>query len=333
MGNTENEIWSDLQKKIEDMGVRLDALEAEINRFRKKEEASRQRVAEVGAPQEPIDISISDIDLPDFGPEPSPTGAEEKSEAAPETPEAARSKPAPEAPRPEPEVSARRPSRTGQPAEAAAEPAGTEVQPEPAEPEQRTPDAGVRQPEQGAPDAGARQPKQGAPDAGVRQPEQGIPDAGARQPEQGAPDAGARQPKQGAPDAGVRQPEQGIPDAGARQPEPEKPLPKPKKAVMDSRKAGKAVMDVMAEKQSWRTDRPGSTVKNIISAISLNDRVLLINSLFKEDPLLFQQTIATFNAMSSLDEALAYIRENFPQWNLDSGAVYRLMMAVRRKLS
>ena len=297
MGNTENEIWSDLQKKIEDMGVRLDALEAEINRFRKKEEASRQRVAEVGAPQEPIDISISDIDLPDFGPEPSPTGAEEKSEAAPETPEAARSKPAPEAPRPEPEVSARRPSRTGQPAEAAAEPAGTEVQPEPAEPEQRTPDAGVRQPEQGAPDAGARQPKQGAPDAGVRQPEQGIP------------------------------------DAGARQPEPEKPLPKPKKAVMDSRKAGKAVMDVMAEKQSWRTDRPGSTVKNIISAISLNDRVLLINSLFKEDPLLFQQTIATFNAMSSLDEALAYIRENFPQWNLDSGAVYRLMMAVRRKLS
>ena len=108
--------------------------------------------------------------------------------------------------------------------------------------------------------------------------------------------------------------------------------PKAKAAILDSQKAETAVMDVMAEKQAWRTDRPGSPVKNVISAISLNDRVLLINVLFKEDPILFQNTISAFNGMTTLDEALTYIKSNFPDWDLNSEPVYRLMMAVRRKL-
>ena len=106
-----------------------------------------------------------------------------------------------------------------------------------------------------------------------------------------------------------------------------------RKAILDTAKADTAVMDVMAEKQAWRTDRPGMPVKNIISAISLNDRVLLINVLFGEDPMLFQETIAKFNAMGSLKEALDYISEHHPDWDLGSEPVYRLMMAVRRKLS
>ena len=92
-------------------------------------------------------------------------------------------------------------------------------------------------------------------------------------------------------------------------------------------------MDVMAEKQAWRTDRPGMPVKNIISAISLNDRVYLINTLFGEDPMLFQETIGKFNAMGSLSEALAFIAENHSDWDMSSEPVYRLMMAVRRKLA
>lgn len=107
----------------------------------------------------------------------------------------------------------------------------------------------------------------------------------------------------------------------------------PKAAILDSKKAETAVMDVMAEKQAWRTDRPGSQVKNVISAISLNDRVLLINVLFREDPMLFQDTISAFNGMASLDEAIAYIQTHFPEWDMNSEPVYRLMMAVRRKLS
>ena len=116
------------------------------------------------------------------------------------------------------------------------------------------------------------------------------------------------------------------------EPKPVK-VAKPKAAILDSSKAETAVMDVMAEKQAWRTDRPGSQVKNVISAISLNDRVLLINVLFREDPILFQNTINAFNGMSSLDEAISYIQTNFPDWDMNSEPVYRLMMAVRRKLS
>ena len=119
-------------------------------------------------------------------------------------------------------------------------------------------------------------------------------------------------------------------------PEPKeepKPAEEPRKSILDSAVADTAVMDVMADKQAWRTDRPGMPVRNIISAISLNDRVLLINVLFREDPMLFQDTISKFNSMGSLDEALAYIAENYPDWDLGSEPVYRLMMAVRRKLN
>lgn len=82
----------------------------------------------------------------------------------------------------------------------------------------------------------------------------------------------------------------------------------------------------------WMIDIPGSKVANVISAISLNDRVLLINTLFNENPELFQQTISKFNNMGSLSEAISYVLVTFPEWNLNSDVVYRLMMAVRRKL-
>ena len=82
----------------------------------------------------------------------------------------------------------------------------------------------------------------------------------------------------------------------------------------------------------WMADIPGSAVSNIISGISLNDRILLINRLFGEDPSLFQTTISSLNALGSLNEAIDYIRANFPDWDLSSDVVYSLIMAVRRKL-
>ena len=82
----------------------------------------------------------------------------------------------------------------------------------------------------------------------------------------------------------------------------------------------------------WRTDKPGISVKNIRSGISLLDRALFIGTLFKEDFALYDQTIADLNAMSSLDEAVDYIREHFPSWNLKSDVVYHFMMSVRKKL-
>ena len=88
-----------------------------------------------------------------------------------------------------------------------------------------------------------------------------------------------------------------------------------------------------AKNYQWMIDLPGGPVANVISAISLNDRVLFINTLFKEDPSLFQQTISAFNAMETINEAISYVIANFPDWNLNSEVVYRLMMAVRRKLN
>ena len=118
-----------------------------------------------------------------------------------------------------------------------------------------------------------------------------------------------------------------------KEPEPE-PAPAPKASINDRQelRAKKAVMDVMGQKLAWKSAIPGTPVKNVISAISLNDRVLFINTLFKEDPLAFQDAIAAFNGMSSFAEAEEYVRTNHPEWNLNSDLVFRLMMAVRRKL-
>ena len=83
---------------------------------------------------------------------------------------------------------------------------------------------------------------------------------------------------------------------------------------------------------SWRKDNPGMRVKNIRSGISLLDRAQFIGTLFKEDFALYDNTIAALNNLTTLDQAVAYIKEQFPQWNLSSDVVYRFMMAVRKKL-
>ena len=89
----------------------------------------------------------------------------------------------------------------------------------------------------------------------------------------------------------------------------------------------------MEQKEAWRTAMPGAAVKDVRSAISLNDRVLFIRELFGGDAGLFQKAVDDINAMGSLDEMVAYVNERHPGWDLDSDTVYRLMMAVRRKLS
>ena len=140
--------------------------------------------------------------------------------------------------------------------------------------------------------------------------------------------------------------EEDFQDPGFAEPEPE-PEPEPSGNLLEDeipaapkanindrqeRRAKKTVMDVMGQKLAWKSAIPGTPVKNVISAISLNDRVLFINTLFKEDPLAFQEAIAAFNGMSSFAEAEEYVREKHPEWNLNSDLVFRLMMAVRRKL-
>ena len=85
-------------------------------------------------------------------------------------------------------------------------------------------------------------------------------------------------------------------------------------------------------RQLWWTDMPGSPVRDIRSAISLNDRILYINTLFNEDPMIFQDAVNAINGLNSLREVVGYVKERFPQWNMDSEIVYRFMMAARRRV-
>lgn len=91
--------------------------------------------------------------------------------------------------------------------------------------------------------------------------------------------------------------------------------------------------DSLAADQAWRRDMPGTSVRDIRSAISLNDRVIFINQLFEEDAQAFVNALSDINQMTTLDEVVEYLAAIYPQWNMNSDLVYRFMMAVRRKIS
>lgn len=97
-------------------------------------------------------------------------------------------------------------------------------------------------------------------------------------------------------------------------------------------KVHKSISDAAVAKQAWRNDIPGPEVKDVRSAISLNDRVMFISSLFRDDSMLFQDVVSRINSLSNLEKIVAYLEETFPEWNMDSDLVYRFMMAVRRKV-
>ncbi|MBR5385820.1 MAG: hypothetical protein IK143_08195 [Bacteroidales bacterium] len=81
----------------------------------------------------------------------------------------------------------------------------------------------------------------------------------------------------------------------------------------------------------WRTDLPGVQVKNIRSGISLYDRALYINSLFREDFALYDTTIGHLNELGSLDDAVEYLSAQFADWDFGSEVVYSFMMSLRKK--
>ena len=94
----------------------------------------------------------------------------------------------------------------------------------------------------------------------------------------------------------------------------------------------RTVGDAVSDRPAWYTDMPGPEVRDVRSAISLNDRVMFISTLFREDSMLFQDVVGRINSLTSLDKAVAYLEATFPEWDADSELVYRFMMAVRRKI-
>ena len=298
MGNIDEKRLSALLERIGNMKAELEALEEEVRALGTISGSAEKSVNEPERSQmpafdeTPIDISIQDIDISPVIEDPAAEYAASPMVAEPA--EATTEPPEDVTPDVEPAEASENVAPAAEPAEATAEPA--ELAAPAAEPVEAT-----------------------------GQAVNAVPDDLPFDDDLPADEPSA------VPET-ISEPTLDIEPEIAINPTSEEPTPKPKAAILDSKKAETAVMDVMAEKQAWRTDRPGSQVKNVISAISLNDRVLLINVLFREDPILFQSTISAFTGMTNLDEAISYIQTNFPDWDLNSEPVYRLMMAVRRKL-
>lgn len=116
--------------------------------------------------------------------------------------------------------------------------------------------------------------------------------------------------------------------------EEEEPKAKKTKAPSEHRQYSghKVIADQKYGNEAWRKDMPGPEVKDVRSAISLNDRVMFISTLFRDDSMLFQDVINKINALTTLDKAVQYLKENFPEWDMDSELVYRFMMSIRRKI-
>lgn len=116
--------------------------------------------------------------------------------------------------------------------------------------------------------------------------------------------------------------------------EEEEPKARKTKAPSEYRQYSghKVISDQKYGNEAWRKDMPGPEVKDVRSAISLNDRVMFISTLFRDDSMLFQDVINRINALTTLEKAVQYLKENFPEWDMDSELVYRFMMSVRRKI-
>ncbi len=119
---------------------------------------------------------------------------------------------------------------------------------------------------------------------------------------------------------------------GESKPAPaKKPVPRTLNDV-NAASVHKAVIDSRPDKPRWYTDIPGPEVKDVRSAISLNDRVLFICSLFRDDSMLFQDVVNRINSFPTLEKAVEYLSGTFPEWDIYSDNVHRFMMAVRRKI-
>ena len=125
----------------------------------------------------------------------------------------------------------------------------------------------------------------------------------------------------------------GVPDLPAPEAEPvQEPVVEPVPEPEPEPQPAPAVPRPETDRLPWRLDKPGISVKNLRSGISLYDRAMFIGTLFKEDYALYDKTISELNALSTLDEAVDYLLERFPDWNLKSDIVYNFMMAIRKKL-
>ncbi|MBN2348942.1 MAG: hypothetical protein JXJ22_08905 [Bacteroidales bacterium] len=72
-------------------------------------------------------------------------------------------------------------------------------------------------------------------------------------------------------------------------------------------------------------------ISNIANAIGLNDKFLIIKTLFNGNADQYNETLLMLNSASNFNEAFNYLVENF-DWDMDSEIVQKLLELIRRKL-
>lgn len=71
-------------------------------------------------------------------------------------------------------------------------------------------------------------------------------------------------------------------------------------------------------------------LKDIFSAISLNDRFLFIKELFNNDTVLYQKTIEILNSSGDFNEAVKYLDTQF-HWDYNESMVQKLLDLIHRR--
>ena len=91
-----------------------------------------------------------------------------------------------------------------------------------------------------------------------------------------------------------------------------------------------------AEKESLNEALSDAPIKDLKKAISLNDRFLFINELFKGDEAMFERSVKTINAFSIYPEAEFWIRRELllkMGWDEKSATVKQFSQLVKRRFS
>lgn len=71
-------------------------------------------------------------------------------------------------------------------------------------------------------------------------------------------------------------------------------------------------------------------IKDVFSAISLNDRFLFVKELFNNDAVLYQKTIEILNSSGSFNEAVQYLDTQF-HWDYNESMVQKLLDLIHRR--
>lgn len=114
----------------------------------------------------------------------------------------------------------------------------------------------------------------------------------------------------------------------------EKPSAPAKEILADKLAAKQTVLNENIAKsrdiQDYSSKLKNAPIASIQSAINLNDKFLFIRELFKNNNLLYNQTIERLNQAASFDDAVKIIEQEFA-WDINDPLVLKLIDLIKRR--